>query len=71
VMAVALSRLAPAAAPDLVAVIVLVAAVAVLLLAQVAPLKAMLGGTVLGVLRGWLDELPGVKPALRLGPWGR
>jgi chromate transporter len=71
VMAVALSRLAPAAAPDLVAVLVLVAAVAVLLLAQVAPLKAMLGGTVFGVLRGWLDELPGVKPALRLGTWGR
>ncbi|HEY3064751.1 MAG TPA: chromate efflux transporter [Methylomirabilota bacterium] len=71
VMAVALSRLAPASAPDPVAVIVLVAAVAVLLFGQVAPLPAMLGGAVLGVARSWLAALPGLKPALGLGLWVR
>jgi len=71
VMTIALSRLTPAAAPDLPAVIVLVAAVAVLFLAELAPVKAMLGGAVLGVLRGRLAELSIVKPVLGFGSWAR
>jgi len=71
VMTIALSRLTPAAAPDLPAVIVLVAAVAVLVLAELAPVKAMLGGAVLGVLRGRLAELSIVKPVLGFGSWAR
>ena len=71
VMTIALSRLTPAAAPELPAVIVLVAAVAVLFLAELAPVKAMLGGAVLGVLRGRLAELSIVKPVLGFGSWAR
>jgi hypothetical protein len=52
-------------------VIVLVAAVAVLFLAELAPVKAMVGGAVLGVLRGRLAELSLVKPVLGFGSWAR
>lgn len=51
VMAVALVRMAPYAAPDPPAVAALVATVAVLVLWRLAPLKVMAGGAVFGVLR--------------------
>ena len=52
VMAVALARMTPHAAPDLFAIAALVATVAALLLWRVAPLKLMLAGAALGVVRG-------------------
>ena len=51
VMAVALARLGPHAAPDLLALAALVATVLALLLWRLAPLKLMLAGSVVGVLR--------------------
>jgi chromate transporter len=51
VMAVALTRLAPHAAPDAPAAVALAATVLVLLLRRLAPLKLMLAGSVFGVLR--------------------
>ena len=51
VMAVALTRLAPHAVPDGVASVALVATVLALLLWRLAPLKLMLAGSVVGVLR--------------------
>jgi chromate transporter len=51
VMAVALARMAPHAAPDPPAVAVLVVTAIALVLWRVAPLKAMAGGAVLGILR--------------------
>jgi chromate transporter len=71
VMAVALTRLAPQAAPDPFAMLVLILAVVVLLFWQIAPLKAMLGGAVLGVLRSRLCELPALRAVLCVGPWAR
>ena len=71
VMAVALTRLAPQAAPDPFAIVVLVLAVAVLLFWQLAPLKAMLAGAVLGVVRSRLCELPALRAILCVAPWAR
>lgn len=51
VMTVALARMTPHAAPDLLAIVALVATVAALLLWRVAPLKLMLAGAALGLLR--------------------
>jgi hypothetical protein len=50
-MAVALVRMTPHAAPDPPAIAALVVALATLILWRVAPLKAMLGGSVFGILR--------------------
>jgi chromate transporter len=61
VMAIALVRMAPPAIPDPFAVIVLIASVAAIRLWNVAPLKAMAGGAVVGMLRGRIAELPGVR----------
>jgi chromate transporter len=58
VMAVALARMAPPALPDLVAVIVLLATVAVLVFWQATPMKAICAGAALGVLRTRFCELP-------------
>ena len=71
VMAVALARLAPQAAPDPLAVVVLVATVAALMLWRLAPLKAMLAGAVVGVFRSRLCELPGLRAVLCVSVWGR
>ena len=71
VMAVALARMAPHAAPDPLAMIVLLATVAVLLLWRLAPLKAMLGGAVLGMLRSRLCEWPAARAALCVSAWGK
>jgi len=51
VMAVALVRLAPHAAPDAATIAVLVATTATLVVWRVAPLTAMAGGAVFGILR--------------------
>jgi len=71
VMAVMLGRLAPQAAPDPLAMAVLAATVAALLLWRLAPLKAMLAGAVVGILRTRLCELPGLRTVLCVAPWGR
>jgi chromate transporter len=51
VMAVALVRMTPHAAPDLPAIAVLVVTAIVLVVWRVAPLTAMAGGAVFGILR--------------------
>jgi chromate transporter len=71
VMAVALARMAPHAAPDPLAMIVLVATVAALMVWRVAPLKAMLGGAVLGVLQSRLCQWPAARAALCVSAWGK
>jgi chromate transporter len=67
VMAVALGRMAPHAAPDALAIVVLVVTVVALVLWRVAPLKAVLGGAIVGMLRDRVCELPGVRAVLCLG----
>jgi len=62
VMAIAILRMWRSAAPDPLANVVLVATVAVLHLSRVTPMKAMLGGAVVGMLRSRL---------LTLGAWAR
>jgi chromate transporter len=62
VMAIAILRMWRSAAPDLVATLVLIATVAALHVWRVTPMKAMLGGAVVGVLRGRL---------LMLSAWAR
>jgi chromate transporter len=57
VMAVALVRMTPHAAPDPPAIAALVVTLATLILWRVAPLKAMLGGSVFGVLRDRVGTL--------------
>ena len=71
VMAVALVRMTPHAAPDPPAVAALVVAGVVLIVWRVAPLKAMLGGSVFGLLRDRVCELPGVRTVLCVSVWGR
>jgi chromate transporter len=71
VMAVMLGRLVPQAAPDPLAMAVLAATVAALLLWRLAPLKAMLAGAVVGILRTRLCELPGLRTVLCVAPWAR
>jgi chromate transporter len=71
VMTEALARMAPHAAPDPLAVVVLAVAVTGLLLWRVAPVKLMLGGGIVGVVRNRLCELPGVRAALCVTVWGR
>ena len=71
VMAVALGRMAPHAAPDNLAILVLGAAVAGLLYWQMAPLPAMLAGGVVGVLRNRVCDLPVLRAVLCIGAWGR
>jgi chromate transporter len=51
VMAVALTRLAPHAVPDLLALFALLATVVVMLAWRVAPVKLMLAGSMIGILR--------------------
>jgi len=57
VMAVALARLTTHAAPDPLALAVLLATVAALLLWRLAPLKLMLAGAIVGVLRSRAAEV--------------
>jgi len=71
VMAIALVRMAPHAAPDPLAVAVLAATIITLVGWRITPLKAMLGGAVFGMLRDRVCELPGVRTVLCAGGWGR
>lgn len=71
VMAIALARMAPHAAPDPLAIGVLVVASLTLIRWRPAPLKAMLGGSVFGVLRDRLCDLPGMRALLCGVTWGR
>src|SRR5262245_65923042 len=64
VMSVALVRMAPPAVPDALAVLVLVSTVGALVVWQVAPVKALVGGAIAGALRPRVRELPGVRAAL-------
>jgi chromate transporter len=57
VMAVALVRMTPHAAPDPLAIAALAVTLAALILWRVAPLKAMLGGSVFGILRDRVGAL--------------
>src|SRR5499427_6684962 len=54
VLAVSLARLSPAAIPDPLALLILIATIAVTLAYQAGAFKLMLGGAVVGVVRGWL-----------------
>jgi chromate transporter len=58
ILAVSLVRIAPHALPDPFAVAILIATVIALTLRRIGPFRAMLGGAVLGVLRGRLFGLP-------------
>jgi chromate transport protein ChrA len=71
VMSVALARMAPPAVPDVLAVLVLLVTVAALVLWQVAPINALLGGAITGALRSRVCELPEVRAALCGLVWGR
>jgi chromate transport protein ChrA len=71
VMAVALARMAPHAAPDVLSIVVLGTTVGVLLYWRLAPVKAMLGGPVLGVLRNHVCEVPVLRSVLCVGAWSR
>lgn len=71
VMATVLARLVPHAAPDPLALGVLVLASLTLIRWRLAPLKAMLGGSVIGVLRDRLADLPGMRALLCGTTWGR
>lgn len=71
VMAVALVRMTPHAAPDPLAIAALVVVATTLILWRIAPLKVMLGGSVFGILRDRVCELPGVRTVLCVGVWGR
>jgi chromate transporter len=71
VMAIALVRMAPHAAPDPLAVAALAATIITLVGWRITPLKAMLGGSVFGMLRDRVCELPGVRTVLCGGGWGR
>jgi chromate transporter len=64
VLAVSLVRLAPYALPDAFAVATLVATVLVLMLWQVAPLKVMLLGALVGIVRSRIASLPGASVVL-------
>jgi len=58
ILAVSLVRIAPHALPDPFAVAILIATVIALTLHRIGPFRTMLGGAVLGVLRGRLFGLP-------------
>ncbi len=71
VMAVVLARLVPDAAPDPLALVVLVVVSVALIWRRPAPLRAMLGGAVFGTLRDRLCDLPGMRALLCGVTWGR
>jgi chromate transporter len=65
-LAVSLVRLAPAALPDLFAVVILVATLAVLVALRAGAFQAMIAGAVLGVLRSQWPVIRGAGAAARL-----
>ena len=66
VLAVSLVRLAPAALPDLFAVVILAATVMALLALHVDAFKVMIAGAFLGILRSYLPVFRGMRAAGRL-----
>lgn len=60
VMAVVILRMSRSAAPDLPAMLILIATVAAMHLWRVTPMKAMLGGAVVGVLRSRIFAVAGL-----------
>jgi chromate transporter len=63
VLAVSLFRIAPYALPDLFAVAILIVTVIALSVSRIGSVRLMIAGSILGVLRGRLFGLPGVKAA--------
>ena len=66
VLAVSLIRLAPAALPDLFAVVILAATLVALVALRIGVFKLMIAGAVLGVLKSYLPVIRGVRAAGRL-----
>jgi len=66
VLAVSLIRLAPAACPDLFAIVILSATLIALMALRFGAFKLMIAGAVLGVLRSYLPVIRGFKAAGRL-----
>ncbi len=66
ILVVKLAQMAPHALPDLMAVTILIATVITLAMSRMGPVKIMVGGSVLGVLRSRLFSLPGVKQMLSM-----
>jgi chromate transporter len=66
VLAVSLVRLAPAALPDVFALVILVATVVAMVTLRVSAFMVMIAGAVLGVLRNYLPVFRGVRAAGRL-----
>ncbi len=64
ILAVKLGQMAPHALPDFVAVAILIATIITLVMSHIGPVKIMIAGSVLGVLRSRLFSLPGMKVAL-------
>ena len=64
ILAVKLGQMAPHALPDFVAVAILIATIITLVMSRIGPVKIMIAGSVLGVLRSRLFSLPGMKVAL-------
>jgi chromate transporter len=71
VMAIALARMAPHAAPDPLAILVLAATVTVLIAWRLGPLKLMLAGGVIGVVRERVCQAPLIRSVLCGAAWGR
>jgi chromate transporter len=69
VLAVSLIRLAPAALPDPVAIVILAATIIALMVFRVGAFKIMITGAVLGALRSRLPAIPGFKAAAYLITW--
>ena len=66
VLAVSLFRLAPAALPDPIAIVILVATLIALMVLRIGVFKLMIAGAVLGVLRSYLPVIRGFKAVGRL-----
>jgi chromate transport protein ChrA len=69
VLAVSLFRLAPAALPDAVAVVILAATLLALVVFQIGAFRLMIAGAVLGVLRSSLPAMHVVRAARQLLTW--
>ena len=63
ILAVKLGQMAPHAVPDFTAVAILIVTVIALLMSRTGPVKIMIAGSILGVLRNRLFSLPGIKAA--------
>ncbi len=71
VMAIALARIAPAAAPDGLAIAMFLVTTLITVRWRIAPLRAVVGGSLFGLLRDRLCGLPGVRAVLCHAAWGR